>query len=324
MSAPDSSDSNKAPPSLLSDKENGAQANGSRILANLEGRVAPPPDKPQRSRAPIAIVALLVIAAGGWGAWHLQHRGGEGQTATVAAVPVPASAGTAAPVAASATAQVLAKTDDQASAPQAATIISEDTTNKPASDSTAAGASGADSDNRLSRALATGAEEASGVSPPAASAVSASAVAVPAVAAKSTALAGSSAKHAASAARAKREAANAHHASSATAVAQAKKPARDAKAGTRVDSDADLLAALVARTKPAGAKTDATAAKNAHAAKAAAAPAGASSPGTTLAQRVKECGTRGFFDEQMCRWHVCDGHWGKDPACPNAAQAHQP
>ncbi|MCX4165017.1 MULTISPECIES: hypothetical protein [Paraburkholderia] len=323
MSAPDSSDSNKAPPSLLSDKENAAQANGSRILANLEGRVAPPPDKPQqRSRAPIVIVALLVIAAGGWGAWHLQHRG-EGQTATVAAVPVPASANPVAPVAASATAQVMAKADNQASAPQAATIISEDTTNKAASDSTAAGASGADGDNRLSRALASGAEEASGVSPPAASAVSASAVAVPAAAAKTT-LAGSSAKHAASSARAKREAANAHHASSATAVAQAKKPAaRDAKSGARTDSDADLLAALVARTKPAGAKTDTAAAKSARAAKAAP-PAAASAPATTLAQRVKECGARGFFDEQMCRWHVCDGHWGKDPACPNANQAHQP
>lgn len=63
MSAPENSNS-KAPPSLLSDKAKGADGNGSRILANLEGRVAPPNDKPRRSRTPLALVALLVIAAG--------------------------------------------------------------------------------------------------------------------------------------------------------------------------------------------------------------------------------------------------------------------
>ncbi|HSY29987.1 MAG TPA: hypothetical protein VK832_20920, partial [Burkholderiaceae bacterium] len=66
MSAPDSSNS-KAPPSLLADTAKGSQANGSRILANLEGRVEPPTDKPRRSKAPAVLVALLVIAAGSWG-----------------------------------------------------------------------------------------------------------------------------------------------------------------------------------------------------------------------------------------------------------------
>src|SRR5258708_8217703 len=73
MNAPESSNS-KAPPSLLSDKAKGADGNGSRILANLEGRVEPPTDKPRRSKTPLLLVALLVIAAGGWGAWHMQQR----------------------------------------------------------------------------------------------------------------------------------------------------------------------------------------------------------------------------------------------------------
>ena len=32
----------------------------------------------------------------------------------------------------------------------------------------------------------------------------------------------------------------------------------------------------------------------------------------SLASRVKECSERGFFEDQLCRWRVCEGHWGKD------------
>ncbi|OXH86278.1 phage tail protein, partial [Burkholderia multivorans] len=85
-------------------------------------------------------------------------------------------------------------------------------------------------------------------------------------------------------------------------------------ASAKDDPDADLLAALVARTKPAD--------KKAAAQKAQPVPTkAAAATGGSLAARVKECSERGFFEDQLCRWRVCDGHWGKDPACPTAAQS---
>ncbi|CAE6763282.1 hypothetical protein PQR37_27325 [Paraburkholderia nemoris] len=315
MSAPESSNS-KAPPSLLSDKAKGADGNGSRILANLEGRVEPPTDKPRRSKTPLLLVALLVIAAGGWGAWHMQQRVqteslASATPANAAKAAVPASAASGAP-------QVTAKAEAPvAASSQAATIVADDSDNKAPLASASAPASG--DENRLSRALADGAEP-STASTPVASATAASAVTVPAAKhgkSSSTAVA-SNAKHD-TAAHSKKESASAsnHHASAPTAVAQTKK-SRPAGNASKDDSDADLLAALVARTKPA----DAKAADGSTATKVSASAA----PGNAkLAERVKECGQRGFFEDQLCRWRVCDGHWGKDPACPGAApQARQP
>ncbi|MFL9866235.1 hypothetical protein PQR67_18830 [Paraburkholderia fungorum] len=311
MSAPENSNS-KAPPSLLSDKAKGADGNGSRILANLEGRVAPPTDKPRRSKTPLVLVALLVIAAGGWGAWHMQQRVKSESLASVTPAnaekaAVPASAASGAP-------QVTAKAE--AASSQAATIVADDSDSKTPAASASAPASGDES--RLSRALADGAEP-SNASAPLASATAASAVAVPvAKHGKSATAVASNAKHD-TAAHSKKESTSAsnHHASAPTAVAQAKKP-RTAGNASKDDSDADLLAALVARTKPADAKAsdDKTATK----------VSASATPGNAkLAERVKECGQRGFFEDQLCRWRVCDGHWGKDPACPGAApQARQP
>jgi hypothetical protein len=314
MSAPESSNS-KAPPSLLSDKAKGADGNGSRILANLEGRVAPPTDKPRRLKTPLLLVALLVIAAGGWGAWHMQQRL---QTASLASA-MPASAEkVAAPASAvSGAPQVVAKAEAPAAASsQAATIVADDSDSK--APATSAGASASGDESRLSRALADGAEP-SNASAPVASATAASAVMVPAAKhGKSSTAVASNAKHE-TAAHGKKESASAsnHHASAPTAIAQTKK-SRPAGNASKDDSDADLLAALVARTKPADAKTaDGNTATKVSA---------SASPGNAkLAERVKECGQRGFFEDQLCRWRVCDGHWGKDPACPGAAaQARQP
>ncbi|MEW6339852.1 MAG: hypothetical protein AB1704_04060 [Pseudomonadota bacterium] len=305
MSAPDSSNS-KAPPSLLPDTAQGSQANGSRILANLEGRVAPPTDKPRRSKAPAVLVALLVVAAGGWGAWHLQQRARNGH-AEVAAAPAPEVAQAAASAAGASSTQALAKAApaESASASQAATIVADDTDNKdskPSAEAAASTAGGID-DNRLSRALANGAEV-SGASAPATEAASG---------AKPAATAASHAHHETATAHAKHDAANTRHAS-ATAVAQEKKDkqrtAHNAPAGSKDDPDADLLAALVARTKPATPKADTT-------------KVSAATGNPKLAEQVKECGTRGFFEDQLCRWRVCEGHWGKDPSCPGAA-AQQP
>ncbi|MFM0130076.1 hypothetical protein [Paraburkholderia sediminicola] len=314
MSAPESSNS-KAPPSLLSDKAKGADGNGSRILANLEGRVEPPTDKPRRSKTPLLLVALLVIAAGGWGAWHMQQRV---QTESLASA-TPANAGKAAvpASAASGAPQVTAKAEAPAAASsQAATIVADDSDSKAPAASADAPASGDGS--RLSRALADGAEP-SNPSTLVASATATSAVTVPAAKhGKSSTAVASNTKHD-TAAHGKKESATAsnHHASAPTVVAQLKK-SRPAGNASKDDSDADLLAALVARTKPA----DAKAADGNTATKVSA----SATPGNAkLAERVKECGQRGFFEDQLCRWRVCDGHWGKDPACPGAApQARQP
>lgn len=313
MSAPESSNS-KAPPSLLSDKAKGADGNGSRILANLEGRVAPPTDKPRRSKTPLLLVALLVIVAGGWGAWHMQQRL---QTTSLASATPANPAKAAVPAsAASGAAQVAAKAEAPAAASsQAATIVADDGDGKAPAASASVPASSDES--RLSRALADGAEP-SNASAPVASATAASATTVPAAKqGKSSTAVASNAKH--ETAHGKKESASAsnRHASAPSAVAQAKK-SRPAGNASKDDSDADLLAALVARTKPADAK--------AAGGNAATKVSASATPGDArLAERVKECGQRGFFEDQLCRWRVCDGHWGKDPACPGAApQARQP
>ena len=302
MSAPESSNS-KAPPSLLYDKPKGADGNSSRILANLEGRVAPPADQPRRSRAPLAVVALLLIVAGGWAAWHMQQRG---QTGTVASAAQFSAGKATVAAAASGGAQVVAKA--AASATSAATIIADDSDNKAAAVSRAASA-GDPGDNRLSRALADGAEP-GGAS---AAVVAGSGASVPSTKhSKNATTVASQSKH---------EAATAHgkHANAPAIIAQTKKPRAVAKNGneSKDDPDADLLAALVARTKPADSKGTVSNAATKVSATTAINP--------TLAERVKDCGQRGFFEDQLCRWRVCDGHWGKDAACPGAApQARQP
>ncbi|PRY06607.1 hypothetical protein [Paraburkholderia sp. BL25I1N1] len=313
MSAPESSNS-KAPPSLLSDKAKGADGNGSRILANLEGRVAPPTEQPRRSRAPLLLVALLVIAAGGWGAWHMQQR--VQSESLAAATPESVQKSSAPAAAASAAPQVVAKAEAPAPASsQAATIVADDTDSKAVAASATAPASDG---SRLSRALADGAEPSSAPAP-VASATAASAVTAPAAKHGKSATAVASKENHESAVHGKKESAIAgnRHASAPTAVAQSKKTRTSGNA-SKDDSDADLLAALVARTKPADAKT--ADGKTATKVSASATPGNAK-----LAERVKECGQRGFFEDQLCRWRVCDGHWGKDPACPGSAQqARQP
>jgi hypothetical protein len=282
MSAPDNS-TPKAPPSLLADapaKARGAQPGGSRILANLEGRVVPPAAplrEGRRSRVPLVVVALLLISAAGFGAWHKFERGAQAVHETQAAT--------------GASGIVLA-----ASAPQAATIVTDDDSTagaKPATDPVAS-ATVAD-DGRLSRALANGARDAQ--------ASAASGSALPLASASTDA----NRKHAARSAETRHEAKAAGHTKNARTLA---KKNHDTHPGARKDdSDADLLAVLVARTKPADSKD-------------ASARSGKAATGKlTLADQIKACSERGVFEDQLCRWRVCDGHWGKDPACPAAARA---
>lgn len=311
MNAPDSSNS-KAPPSLLADAAKGAQANNARILANLEGRVAaqPAPAK-KRSKLPFVLAGLIVIAGGGIAAWQVQKVKQTDHELAALAPAGDAEQKAAAPAAGSAatlTAAASAAQKDAASAPHAATIITEDNSDADTKAGTLAGASGV-ADNRLSRALADGAEPASAAAP---AAIAPTVAPAPVVAAAKPV---NSAKPSnASSSRAKREAASERHASK-VELAHAAKHAETKKVASKNDSDADLLAALVARTPPYSAKKPAVPAAQ---------PGEKAHPAASLADQVKDCGTRGFFEDQLCRWRVCDGHWGTDPACPNAAQAKQP
>ncbi|KVD76786.1 phage tail protein [Burkholderia sp. ABCPW 14] len=319
MSAPDDSNS-KAPPSLLSShagKESGA--NNSRILANLEGRVSPQPENAPRSRkGPLALVALAVVAVAGWGAWRLQQPSTEHADVTAAAsAPAVAAAPVSNAVPASA-AQIA-----QASAPQPATIVNDDSA---ASDAKPAVAASAGGEGRLSRALANGASDVSPTEAAAGASVAAAAVAAakPAKRVEKGATKSVAAKQDAAHAKTQAAARKRHDKTQATETAQAKKRREtSAKKNGKDDPDADLLAALVARTKPA---TPADAAKtNANTASKKAAAAASASADTSLAARVKACGERGFFEDQLCRWRVCENHWGKDPACPTSAtQNRQP
>ncbi|AIO67315.1 hypothetical protein [Burkholderia oklahomensis] len=319
MSAPDDSNS-KAPPSLLSShagKESGA--NNSRILANLEGRVSPQPENAPRSRkGPLALVALAVVAVAGWGAWRLQQPSTEhAEIAASASAPAVAAAPASNAVPASA-AQIT-----QASAPQPATIVNDDSA---ASDAKPAAAASAAGESRLSRALANGASDVS----PTEAAVGATAAAAAVAAATSAkrvekgATKSVAAKQDAAQAKTEAAARKRHDKTQATETAQAKKRRETgAKKTGKDDPDADLLAALVARTKPANPADAAKTSANTASKKAAAATS--ASADTSLAARVKECGERGFFEDQLCRWRVCENHWGKDPACPTSAtQNRQP
>jgi hypothetical protein len=315
MSAPENSNS-KTPPSLLSDGKQAGGAQSARILANLEGRVTPPAAAPRRSKAPLAtVIALVAAAAGGWGVWHWQQQADD-RPAVVAAAAQPAvKAGAASgavattQVAQNATASALA-----ASAPQPATIVNDDNAAKSAG---ASGASGAD-ENRLSRALANGAVDEQGSAAAAKTDVAkadGAKAAAPKAAKGTTVAASGKAEAKADAAHAKADAARRRRIQQ-IELAQAKKHhgAAARQSGTSSDDpDADLLEALVARTRPADAKS-----------RAAAVSVSATTGSAALAARVKECSARGFFEDQLCRWRVCDGHWGKDPACPaSQQQAHQ-
>jgi hypothetical protein len=301
MSAPDNS-TPKAAPSLLADTPAsvpGTQPGGSRILANLEGRVVPPATPPgtgRRSRTPMLVGALVLISAAGFGAWHVAERSAPAnagtQAAATAAAPIAAATG-AAPAVANA-----ASAPDTASASHAATIVSDDASSDNAKSAPDAVASATEPDDgRLSRALANGARDA-GASAPAGGAVPLASASVDA-----------NHKHPAKGAETRHEAKSAAHAGSAKAETLAKKRHDARPGGQKDDSDVDLLAVLVARTKPGDGKDG-----SAHASKPAAGK-------LTLAQQVKACGEQGFFEDQLCRWRVCDGHWGKDPACPAAARA---
>ena len=267
--------------------------------------------------------ALAVVGVGALGAWQWQH-GQRGEPSIVAAAPAAgkaagtgAAASRAVSPAASGTAAD-ARVAEVASAPQAAVIVADDTTRaEPAL--TSSSATG-DAD-RLSRALTSGAApgQAAAQTATQAASIAASAPAVTAAAASAPVLAlpkqASANKRAAS--RPERESAK-NRRTEKLAAAQATKRDKRRAGPAKDDPDADLLAALVARTKP----YDAKAPRSASAAAAAkAAQPGAKAQAASLSDQLKACEKGNFFEAQACHWRVCSGHWGKDAACPSAAPA---
>ncbi|PMS35435.1 hypothetical protein B0G57_105166 [Trinickia symbiotica] len=327
MSAPDSRDS-KARPSLLSDTANDLANDGSRILANLEGRVAAQPLKSRGSKKPWLFAAVFALAgAGAFGAWQWRHTmpgNGEklatapagGNAGTQVSAATPANASTPLLAAAAAAAAPASRVDISPlaapSSSQAAIIVSDNAPGaqpapSSASAASVAAASTADSSDggRLSRALAAGAE-------------------TPKSHASRTAQ--EQAKHP-SQGRSTAKAVASHNSHERQTKRHAERVATErsrngtnAAAKTNPDEDVDLLAALVARTKPYDARQGQAAAKAQVGSSAARKEAAGS--GTlrqvSLAQQVAECSKRGLIEEQFCRWHVCADHWGKDPACPSS------
>jgi hypothetical protein len=298
MNAPETT--SKGRPSLLSQPAPGAPDNSFRILASLEGRVsAQRPARRRRLSKPLAAAALTVAGLSAIGAWQwhrapdnphpvLAAAAGSGAAAAISV----SSAAAASSVAPSAQAAQSAQgTQAAASTPQAAVIVSDDST-APANN------------DPLSRALANGAVPSANKPASAAS-----------VASASNPSAASSAALASVGQRAASKPAVAHTARESAKRRPSEKLA-EARAGKRSkaraaqdDSDAEVLAPLVARTKPYDAQASGHAKGKTHP--------------LTLAARVKECEKSNFFEEQVCRWRVCSNHWGKDPACPSASSASQ-
>lgn len=298
MSAPETT--SKGRPSLLSETAPGTPDGSSRILASLEGRVSAQQRPRRRSKKPFGIAALVaVVGIGAFGAWQWQRAertdAGRPLAAAVANADKAhgAAGASAAAVANASGAAALARVaqDGQsgASAPKAAVIVADNT---PASAPNAAGT------DPLSRALANGASSAEKSAAPAG--------------ASGAAVSGKSSAAAKPAAHSERE-----NAKNRRAEKLAAERASKHRSAGKHDPDVDLLAVLVARTKP----------YDAHAPQAAsgagAKGAAAKARPVSLAAQIKQCDKSNFFEAQLCRWRACSDHWGKDPACPSANASPQ-
>ncbi|RDU95052.1 phage tail protein [Trinickia dinghuensis] len=295
MSAPETT--SKGRPSLLSETAPGAPDNSSRILASLEGRVsAQQAPRPRRSKKPLAVAALVVAGLAAAGVWQWQRTLDGGHPAVVAAAgngkdgkaQSVAGASAATVVNASGAVASVRVAQGVASAPQAAVIVA---------DNTSASSPGGAAMDPLSSALANGAVPSTDKG--------ASTVGVAAASSAASVSNGKPAAGKPAVARTERETAKSRRAEKLAAER------RHGKGAVRHDDpDADLLAALVARTEP----YDPHAPKSASASKASPAKARP----VSLAAQIKQCDKSNFFEAQLCRWRVCSDHWGKDAACPSA------
>jgi hypothetical protein len=307
MSASDGSKHNGRP-SLL----NGAPAasteakeNGSRILAALEGRVDAPSDTTaRRGKARLIGLGLMLVGVVCVAALVVPRRlAGHREDASLA-LPAPAAASSAEAVKpASGTDLNPSAKSDASAAPQAATIVTV-APDALVSGSAVQGVPAVEpGHSRIADALAAGSDTASAGGTIKAKESKASKKAAHEEKAK---LAHDEAK-----ARAKHELSETH----AAAAHTAKKPSTPGSSAKTEDPDADLLAVLVSRTKPFKGKAAPAGAASTSA------PASAPAAKLSFADQIKACQKQGFFASEVCRWRICEGHWGHDPACPSGQQS---
>jgi hypothetical protein len=308
MSVPGPSNS-KAPPSLLSAKGKSDQANGSRILASLEGRVESSSERSAIGKAAYAACGLLLLGVAAWGGWHYF---GESRSESAVHAQLASNANNfkaATPASVTSASESIAAKNVPASAvddkPQAAAIVATD--DDPASGTTGRIASALESGAASAELMSSGTPAARGV------------IATDTSRKKGEVTANTSTAHIDAKAEKKsirRDVRDARErpASKHEALAAQNRSRSGAPAAVKQDDqDVDLLAALVSRTKPytpqvgKAAVTDTPASMKAD-------------PG--IATRLKQCGKANFFSDEICRWRVCDGHWGRDPACPAASASN--
>lgn len=301
MSAPETT--SKGRPSLLSETAPGTPDASSRILASLEGRVSAQQLPRRRSKKPLGIAALVaVVGIGAFGAWQWQRAQDAGRPLGAVAnnannadkahgAAGASAAGVSNASGAAASARVAQDGQGGASASKAAVIVADTTVA-----SASASAQSATGTDPLSRALANGASSAGKSAAPAG--------------ASGMAIAGKTVVVTKPAAHSEHESAKSRRAEKLAA-----ERANKHRPAVKHDPDVDLLAVLVARTKP----YDAHAPQPASGAKGAPAKAHP----VDVAAQIKQCDKSNFFQAQLCRWRVCSDYWGKDPACPSAHTSPQ-
>lgn len=296
-------------PSLLAGRSSSADAQpSSRILATLEGRVPEAEAKHlpprQRSKTPLLVLLALFLGCVGAGLWAVYDTAelpvvvartepeSRPAAANAPAVGKPGAADVMTQANASATAQARMPANTEAPPSNAAAIID---------------------DHPLAQLTqpAPAADEGEPANPLAALAVTAAAPKPAAVprAAPSRAP-GPAAQHA----ERSREATVVAAATPGAPASTSKSAPARGKATPRNDSDAALLATLMAYGLPPASppgtkvyKTDGIFVREL--------------PGSSLATRLGECRKLGFLESEQCRLRVCAGHWGTAPECPNA-QSH--
>lgn len=291
-------------PSLLAGRPSSAdEPQSSRILATLEGRVPEAEAKHlpprQRSKTPLLVLLLLFLGCVGAGLWAVYDTAelpvvvarmepdarpaGNAPAAVAGATPANAQGNAAA------VEQARVPADAQAPPPSAAAIID---------------------DHPLAQ-LTQSADQGEPANPLAALAVTAAA---PKPAAAPRAAQPKAPGPTTQRAERSREATVVAAATPGAPASTSKAAPARGKATPRNDSDAALLATLMAYGLPPASppgtkvyKTDGIFVREL--------------PGSSLATRLGECRKLGFLESEQCRLRVCAGHWGTAPECPNA-QSH--
>lgn len=293
-------------PSLLAGRSSSADAQqSSRILATLEGRVPEaeaghlPPR--QRSRAPLRVLLVLLLVCLGAGLWAVYD------TAELPAVVarIEPDARPAGNPSAEGAAAVATQANPQGNAPASAQA------RMPADAPAPPPSAAAIIDDHPLAQLTQPADEGEPANPLAALAVTA---AEPKPATAPRAAAPKAPGPTTQRAERSREATVIAAATPGAAASTSKSAPARGKATPRNDSDAALLATLMAYGLPPASppgtkvyKTDGIFVREL--------------PGSSLATRLGECRKLGFLESEQCRLRVCAGHWGTAPECPNA-QSH--